>query len=481
MVMLLHNNGAELASIENPPSTHDSLPKPSKEQQDSNTSDGDEHDEKEEGDDEDNNEEDEEEGDNDDEGDDNHVENHNGDPNAHRPTKRPRPTGGNSKDSAGSNNASGKKRKSSQTGSSTGEDDALPPQPMMSPYGMMPNSMMMGYPGMIPGPPGYPPMPPHGAHPYMPPMYPMPGFPGAPMGMFPPYAGGPPIKPPNQSETLEPSPDGGEGAEKDNTDSQTGNSRDEDNHGTANNADSGTNTENQTTANSASPTNHGSSNNAMYHPGPMNMMMPYPPPFGPGMYPMNPHYFMNPNAMANARLRPIPPQRMGITLSMACDIEHLSEYQILVRQQLELFEAAQEDVESNTQGRKKPVVLGQVGLRCRHCAPFALRARGRGAVYYPAKLYGIYQAAQNMAGSHLCQSCQHIPPLIKQELRKLRERRDNASGGKQYWADGCRALGLYEDDKCLRMRHAENGPSQQEESPKQEDPSPGEMLVKAED
>eukprot|EP00977_Amphora_coffeiformis_P006615 scaffold1428_cov159-Amphora_coffeaeformis.AAC.5 len=180
----------------------------------------------------------------------------------------------------------------------------------------------------------------------------------------------------------------------------------------------------------------------------------------------------NPNSAGNTR--------RGISLSLSVDSEMLSEYQLLVRQQLELFEAGPEDVESNTQGRKKQVAVGQVGLRCKHCAAYPLRARGRGAVYYPAKLsgtklfclqsdginrvspkcislvvavtfLGIYQAAQNMAGSHLCQSCQQIPPLIKAELQKLRERRDNASGGKQYWADGCLALGVYETDQGLRL------------------------------
>jgi hypothetical protein len=141
----------------------------------------------------------------------------------------------------------------------------------------------------------------------------------------------------------------------------------------------------------------------------------------------------------------------GVPISLACDTEQLSEYQILIRHQLELFEAGPEDVESNTQGRKKPVVPMQVGLRCRHCATFPLRARGRGAVYYPSKLFGIYQAAQNMAGSHLCNSCQQIPYNLKQAIKKLRERRDNASGGKQYWADGARVLGLYETDAGLRM------------------------------
>lgn len=49
-----------------------------------------------------------------------------------------------------------------------------------------------------------------------------------------------------------------------------------------------------------------------------------------------------------------------------------------------------------------------------------------------------------MAGSHLATSCPRMPPQMKQELLNLRSRRDNASGGKQYWADGARALGIYE-------------------------------------
>jgi hypothetical protein len=167
-------------------------------------------------------------------------------------------------------------------------------------------------------------------------------------------------------------------------------------------------------------------------------------PFAPGAYGL-------PGSLPSAgSLNQLQPRR-GIRLALACDAEQLSDYQILVRQQLEVFEAGSEDIESNTQGRKKPVVLGQVGLRCRHCAALPLRARGRGAVYYPAKLQGIYQAAQNMAGSHLCEACQQIPNSVRDEIRKLRDRRDNASGGKQYWADGCRALGIFETESGLKI------------------------------
>lgn len=56
-----------------------------------------------------------------------------------------------------------------------------------------------------------------------------------------------------------------------------------------------------------------------------------------------------------------------------------------------------------------------------------------------------------MASSHLCTHCQLIPPAIRQELLVLRDRKSSAGGGKKYWADGVRALGVYEDADVLRF------------------------------
>lgn len=195
----------------------------------------------------------------------------------------------------------------------------------------------------------------------------------------------------------------------------------------------------------------------------------FPPPMAPG-YPYPPMMMFPPPTTDPKQMQPVYPSQAGVQLTMAMDHEHLSEYQLLVRQQLELFEATRLDVESNTQGRKKAVSLGQVGVRCRHCAMLPLRSRSRGAVYYPTKLEGIYQAAQNMAASHLTASCPQLPPALKAEMERLRLRRDNASGGKQYWADGARALGLYESDGGLRMRRkAPAGSNTTEASPATED------------
>jgi len=167
---------------------------------------------------------------------------------------------------------------------------------------------------------------------------------------------------------------------------------------------------------------------------------------------MQPLMGMSPNFHHNHQQ-----QTRGIPLALQCDVEHLSDYQILVRQQLELFEAGPADVESNTQGRKRQVVQGQVGLRCRHCTALPLRARGRGAVYYPTKLSGVYQAAQNMATSHLIQACPTIPPALKRDLQKLREQRSNASGGKKYWADSTKAHSVVETEHGLQFDRGTNG------------------------
>jgi hypothetical protein len=143
--------------------------------------------------------------------------------------------------------------------------------------------------------------------------------------------------------------------------------------------------------------------------------------------------------------------RPTVPLFLDSDSDALSAYQCLVRRQIELFEAGTVDVESNAQGRNRPIVLGQVGIRCRHCAHLNPRERSRGATYYPAQLQGLYQACQNLSLTHLAAHCQLIPAEIRSELDQLRKRKSSAGGGKKYWADAAKVLGVYEDGDGLRF------------------------------
>lgn len=122
-----------------------------------------------------------------------------------------------------------------------------------------------------------------------------------------------------------------------------------------------------------------------------------------------------------------------------------------------------DDVQWNAQGRNKPIVLGQVGIRCRYCARLPTWSRARGAVYYSATLDGLYQAAQNMAKNHLCKHCRLIPENSKQKLNLLRDCKRRAAGGKKYWAEGARVLGVSEYKDGLRFKDSVTGKKQQEQ------------------
>lgn len=141
----------------------------------------------------------------------------------------------------------------------------------------------------------------------------------------------------------------------------------------------------------------------------------------------------------------------GILLATEDDEKNLSEYQTMVRKQLEFFEADEDDVSLTTQGRKKVVYIGQVGIRCIHCAHRPANLRSRGSVYFPSKLSSVYQAAQNMAVSHLMDACDEIDGKIRDQLWSLRLRKDTAAGGKAYWASSCAKVGVSETETGLRL------------------------------
>lgn len=143
--------------------------------------------------------------------------------------------------------------------------------------------------------------------------------------------------------------------------------------------------------------------------------------------------------------------RPPIQLYLSCDDDHMSPYQVLVRKQVELFEAGWPEVDSSTQGRNKAIVMGQVGIRCRHCAH--LDQKTKGAVYFPSKLDGLYQAGQNMATQHLCESCPAIPEDLRAEMCRLKEngKITSGGGGKAHWAHAAANLGVYEDADGLRF------------------------------
>ena len=138
-------------------------------------------------------------------------------------------------------------------------------------------------------------------------------------------------------------------------------------------------------------------------------------------------------------------------LFQASDETKLSPYQILLRQQIEVFCASEDDVTSHARGRNKPITLRQVGIRCRHCSRTTWNRREKGSAYFPHSLQGMYQAAQNMGSSHFNDPiCSQMPAALKMEFAVAVACKSSVGSGKHYWAESARKLGLVDTDRGIR-------------------------------
>jgi hypothetical protein len=146
------------------------------------------------------------------------------------------------------------------------------------------------------------------------------------------------------------------------------------------------------------------------------------------------------------------PESLPVALALPEDETNLTPFQYLLRQQIEVYKATENDITSHARGRNKPIMLDQVGIRCRHCATYSLRQRKKGAVYFPFTLLGIYQAAQNMASSHFIQgNCDAIPSETRSKLIKSISSKLIVGSGKEFWASSGRNLGLVDTEQGIRF------------------------------
>jgi hypothetical protein len=157
--------------------------------------------------------------------------------------------------------------------------------------------------------------------------------------------------------------------------------------------------------------------------------------------------------------RPPPPAVVDNTTSrtedlhMSMDDNILSDHQIVLRKQMEFFVCRQIDIDHFTPGRRKELSIGQVGIRCKHCAGLPPSQRPRGTLYFPSTLRALYQAGQNMASIHFSNTCRTINSQLKSRLIHLQEKKAvMGHGGKKYWAEGAMQRGIYETERGLRFR-----------------------------
>ncbi|GAX18622.1 hypothetical protein FisN_10Hh170 [Fistulifera solaris] len=152
-----------------------------------------------------------------------------------------------------------------------------------------------------------------------------------------------------------------------------------------------------------------------------------------------------------------------ILLSSPRDEQYLNEIHCFIRKQVEVFAADASDVNAPAPGRRQRIILGQVGIRCIHCAALPAQQRLKRAVCYPPSMKGIYHAVSNMKFDHFT-VCQSLPTNVKARFEQLysSEKPQNtrvrtikgarASPMGQFYVESALSLGLVDTETGIRFR-----------------------------
>ena len=137
-------------------------------------------------------------------------------------------------------------------------------------------------------------------------------------------------------------------------------------------------------------------------------------------------------------------QHERVLLAIPEDKNWLSDMDCFVRSNIEIFTAKQIDVDNAVADRKYPIKVGQVGIRCVHCAEASAGAVRNTAVSYPYSISGIYESVREFQRLHL-ESCPNIPTDIKDASTKLGGGSSSLSSVlRRYYVQAARALGLFD-------------------------------------
>eukprot|EP00549_Striatella_unipunctata_P026104 CAMPEP_0118716826 /NCGR_PEP_ID=MMETSP0800-20121206/27742_1 /TAXON_ID=210618 ORGANISM="Striatella unipunctata, Strain CCMP2910" /NCGR_SAMPLE_ID=MMETSP0800 /ASSEMBLY_ACC=CAM_ASM_000638 /LENGTH=163 /DNA_ID=CAMNT_0006623341 /DNA_START=299 /DNA_END=790 /DNA_ORIENTATION=- len=123
-----------------------------------------------------------------------------------------------------------------------------------------------------------------------------------------------------------------------------------------------------------------------------------------------------------------------------------------------------DDIAAPAPGRKVRVMVGQVGVRCTHCARLTPKERVKRAICYPPTVSGIYHSISNMKFDHFG-SCKGLSQESRAEFVKLKQQTCHRRGTPavlpggampnstaQYYHDSAIRLGLMDTNQGIRLR-----------------------------
>ena len=134
------------------------------------------------------------------------------------------------------------------------------------------------------------------------------------------------------------------------------------------------------------------------------------------------------------------------------DKDNLNSIHCFVRKHIEVFAATKEETSVTCSGRKTPLVLGQVGLRCIHCKAVPPRLRAQRAVTYPSSISRVYNCVSDMKFGHFSK-CNYLPVNVKKEFEALnqingRKVRVKGSNYSKFYFDSAVKLGMQDERNC---------------------------------
>ena len=146
----------------------------------------------------------------------------------------------------------------------------------------------------------------------------------------------------------------------------------------------------------------------------------------------------------------------SILLATSKDPQCLTPLHVFVRKQIEVFAATESELRQPAPGRKQPIQLTQVGLRCLHCKSRPKPTRVKRAVCYPTNIGRIYSAVSDMKFDHF-NHCLNLPASVRAEFDQLKKqaeqevatdektkRKSRTSSTSQFYCDSAIALGMHD-------------------------------------
>ncbi|KAL3802349.1 hypothetical protein HJC23_007174 [Cyclotella cryptica] len=135
-----------------------------------------------------------------------------------------------------------------------------------------------------------------------------------------------------------------------------------------------------------------------------------------------------------------------LLLAMPNDRHCLSETLCIIRNNVEVFTATTADINAPAPGRKRPIRVGQLGLRCVYCR-MCPNDRVKRAVCFPSSTKRIYRAVIDMKLDHF-PCCPYIPPGLKARLEELSAGSTRSTGMTvQYFVKSAKELGMVDMDE----------------------------------